>query len=143
MSEQIVEFIGNHQLLVMAFAALLGFTLFNEYRIATRRFPNLSPAMAVKMMNEDEAFVVLDVREPAETANGKISNAIQIPVGSVLKRIGEIEKHKDKPVLVYCRTGARSAIACNHLIKQGFNRVYNLAGGITAWQDDHLPTSKK
>lgn len=143
MSDQLVEFIGNHQILVMAFAALLSFTLFNEYRIATRRFPNLSPAMAVKMMNADEDFVVLDVREASETANGKITSAIQIPVGSVVKRIGEIDQHKEKPVLVYCRTGARSAIACNHLIKHGFSNVYNLAGGITAWQDDHLPTSKK
>lgn len=143
MSDQLVEFIGNHQILVMAFAALLSFTLYNEYRIATRRFPNLSPAMAVKMMNEDEDFVVLDVREASETANGKITNAIQIPVGSVVKRIGEIEQHKEKPVLVYCRTGARSAIACNHLTKAGFTKVYNLAGGITAWIDDHLPTSKK
>ncbi len=143
MSDQLVEFVGNHTLLVVAFAGLLGFTLFNEFRIASRRFPNLSPAMAVKMMNEDEDFVILDVREPSETAGGKISNAIQIPIGSLGKRISEIEKHKDKPVLVYCRTGTRSAIACGNLNKQGFSRVYNLAGGITAWQDDHLPTSKK
>ncbi len=143
MSDQLVEFIGNHALLVIAFAGLLGFTLFNEFRIATRRFPNLSPAMAVKMMNDDEDFVVLDVREPSETKDGKISDAIQIPVSALGKRMVELEKHKDKPVLVYCRTGARSAIACGNLSKQGFSKVYNLAGGITAWQDDHLPTSKK
>ena len=143
MSDQLIEFFGNNHILVLAFVGLLGFTLYNEYRLASRKFQNLTPMMAVKQMNDDDNFVVLDVREPNETAGGKIRDAIQIPVGSVMKRIGEIEKYKEKPILVYCRTGSRSAIACNNLIKQGFTNVHNLAGGITAWMDDHLPTSKK
>jgi rhodanese-related sulfurtransferase len=91
----------------------------------------------------DEDVVLLDVREPAETAIGKITRAIQIPVGSVAQRIGELDKHKDKNVIVYCKSGARSSIACRALNKAGFEKVYSLNGGISAWQDAHLPISRK
>jgi len=93
------------------------------------------------MNNED--VVVLDVREPAETIDGKITKAIQIPAGAVTKRITELEKHKDKTLLVYCKSGSRAGSACKELSKHGFDKVYSLNGGILAWQDAHLPVSKK
>jgi rhodanese-related sulfurtransferase len=86
---------------------------------------------------------LLDVREPAETSGGKISKSIQIPVGSVAQRVGELDKHKNKNVIVYCKTGARSGLACRELNKAGFEKVYSLSGGITAWQEAHLPVSRK
>ena len=142
MLEQLTEFAGNHPFLVMAFAVLLALTFFNEMKIATQRFASLTPAAAVQLMNNEDV-VVIDVREPSETAGGKISRAIQIPVGSVAQRIGELEKHKSKTLLVYCKTGARSGLACKELSKNGFDKVYSLNGGMLAWQDAHLPTSKK
>jgi len=93
------------------------------------------------MNNEEVLF--LDVREPAETASGKIAKAIQIPAGSVAERISELEKHRGKQVIVYCKTGARSGIACRALDKGGFEKVFSLNGGILAWQDAHLPVVKK
>jgi len=142
MLEQIPEFAANHPFLVIAFAVLLGLTFFNELKIATQRFASLTPAAAVQLMNNEDV-VLLDVREPSETAGGKIAKAIQIPVSSISKRINELDKHKDKTVLVYCKTGARSAMACKELSKNGFGKVYSLNGGIMAWQDAHLPTTKK
>ncbi len=142
MLAQVTEFAANHPLLVIAFVALLGLTFFNELKIATQKFASLTPAAAVQLMNKDDV-VVLDVREPSETVGGKIAKAIQIPVGAVAKRIGELEKHKDKTLLVYCRSGARSGLACKELNKNGFDKVYSLSGGILAWQDAHLPISKK
>ena len=142
MLEQLTEFAGNHPFLVMAFMVLLALTFFNELKIATQRFASLTPAAAVQLMNNEDV-VVLDVREPSETAGGKIAKAIQIPVGAVEKRIGELEKHKNKTLLVYCKTGARSGLACRELSKKGFEKVYSLNGGMLAWQDAHLPVSKK
>ncbi len=142
MLAQISEFAANHPLLVMAFVILLGLTFFNELKIATQKFASLTPAAAVQLMNSDDV-VVLDVREPSETVGGKIARAIQIPVGAVTKRIGELEKHKNKTLLVYCKTGARSGMACRELSKNGFDKVFSLNGGITAWQEAHLPISKK
>ena len=142
MLEQIPEFAANHPLLVMAFVVLLALTFFNETKIATQKFASLTPAGAVKLMN-DEDVVLVDVREPSETVGGKIARAIQIPFSSISKRIGELDKHKQKTLLVYCKTGARSGAACRELSKAGFDKVYSLNGGITAWQEAHLPISKK
>jgi len=142
MLAQISEFAMNHPYLVIAFAVLLALVFFNEFKIATQRFASLTPAAAVQLMNTED-IVVLDVREPSETIGGKIARAIQIPVGAVAKRIDELEKHKDKTLLVYCKTGARSGMACRELSKNGFDKVYSLNGGLMAWQDAHLPLSKK
>ena len=142
MLTQIFEFATNHPFLVLAFVVLLALVFFNEFKIATQRFASLSPAGAVQLMNKEDV-VVLDVREPSETAAGKISKAIQIPVGALKTRIGELEKHKDKTVLVYCKTGARAGAACKELGRNGFQNVYTLSGGMAAWQEAHLPISKK
>lgn len=142
MLDQLTEFAGNHPYLVIAFVVLLALTFFNEMKIATQRFASLTPSAAVQLMNNEDV-VLLDVREPSETVGGKIAKAIQIPVGAVAKRVGELEKHKAKTMLVYCKTGARSGLACKELSKQGFDKVYSLNGGITAWQEAHLPISKK
>jgi rhodanese-related sulfurtransferase len=142
MLTQIPEFAANHPFLVAAFVILLVLVFFNEMKIATQRFSSLTPASAVQLMNKEEV-VLLDVREPSETAGGKIAKAIQIPLDGLKKRIGELEKHKDKTVLVYCKTGARSGPACKELSRHGFNKVYSLNGGLLAWQDAHLPLSKK
>jgi rhodanese-related sulfurtransferase len=142
MLAQISEFTVNHPYLVIAFAVLLALVFFNEMKIATQRFASLTPAAAVQLMNKEDV-VVLDVREAAETIGGKIARAIQIPVGAVAKRVGELEKHKDKTLLVYCKTGARAGLACKELGKHGFEKVYSLNGGLTAWQEAHLPLSKK
>jgi rhodanese-related sulfurtransferase len=142
MLTQISEFAVNHPYLVLAFVVLLALVFFNEVKIATQRFASLTPAAAVQLMNNED-IVVLDVREPSETAAGKIAKAIQIPVGAVSKRLGELEKYKDKTLLVYCKSGARAGVACKELGKNGFEKVFSLNGGMLAWQEAHLPVSKK
>ena len=142
MLAQISEFAMNHPYLVIAFAVLLALVFFNEMKIATQRFASLTPAAAVQLMNNEDV-VVLDVRESAETIGGKIARAVQIPVSAVTKRVGELEKYKDKTMLVYCKTGARAGVACKELSKNGFDKVYSLNGGLIAWQEAHLPLSKK
>jgi rhodanese-related sulfurtransferase len=142
MFTQITEFSVNHPMLAVGFFALLAAIFFNEFRHATQKSASLTPAGAIQLMNNEEV-VMLDVRESAETANGKIAKAVQIPAGSIEQRISELEKFKGKNILVYCKTGARAGIACRALSKAGFDKVYSLNGGITAWQDAHLPVSRK
>lgn len=142
MMAQITEFAANHPFLVMAFLTLLALVFFNELKIASQRFASLTPAAAVQLMNNEDV-VLLDVREPAEAVGGKIGKAIQIPSSSMSQRIGELEKHKAKTLLVYDKTGARSGIACKELSKHGFEKVYSLNGGLAAWQEAHLPLTKK
>jgi len=96
---------------------------------------------ATRLYNDDA--LVLDVREDKEYAAGHIPKARHIPLGQLAGRLHELDKFKSKPVLVACRSGQRSARACGMLKKAGFETVYNLAGGIMAWQRANLPVTKK
>jgi rhodanese-related sulfurtransferase len=93
------------------------------------------------MMNHSKA-VVVDVREDKEMADGSIINAIHIPLGDLKNQIKKIEKYKEKPVIVVCRSGMRSASAASILRKEGFQQVHNMRGGIMAWQKDGMPLVK-
>ena len=96
---------------------------------------------ALQLINHKNAFV-LDVRQPDEYKAGHMLNAELIPLGKLKERIAELEKYKDKPVVVVCRSGNRSGTACAILTKSGFTQAYNLAGGMMAWQKANLPTQK-
>lgn len=142
MIAQITDFSANNPLIVGVFVALLVALFFNELKHATQKFKSLAPAEVIQMMNNEDVML-LDVRESSETAAGKIAKAIQIPAGSVAQRINELERHRNKPLIIYCKTGARSRIACSALIKDGFEKIYSMNGGILAWQEAHLPVVKK
>ena len=102
----------------------------------------VSPLQATLMINREDAIVV-DVREPHEYAAGHVPNARHIPMGQVDKRLGELDRFKDKPVIVVCQSGNRSSSTCNALTKRGFEKVYNLSGGISAWEQAGMPVTKK
>ncbi len=95
---------------------------------------------ATRLYNDDA--LVLDVREDKEYVAGHIPKAKHIPLGKLSGRLQELEKFKAKPILVTCRSGQRSARACNLLKKAGFETVYNQAGGIIAWERANLPVVK-
>ncbi|MGH8663026.1 MAG: rhodanese-like domain-containing protein [Burkholderiales bacterium] len=101
----------------------------------------VSVQQAVQLINRRDA-VVLDVRDAQEYASGHIANARHIPAGEVGKRIAELDKVKQRPVIVACRTGARAAAACALLRKSGFAEVFALKGGIVGWQQASLPLEK-
>jgi rhodanese-related sulfurtransferase len=96
---------------------------------------------ATRLMNQPGALV-LDVREDAEFAAGHLPRARHIPLGQLKGRLGEIAKFKEKPVIVTCRSGARSGSACRALKGAGFTQVYNLKGGIGAWSQANLPVER-
>ena len=96
---------------------------------------------ALQLINHKNAFV-LDVREPGEFQSGHLLNARLIPLNKLKERIGELEKYKDKPIVVVCRSGSRSGTACVSLGKQGFTQAYNLSGGVLAWQKAKMPIQK-
>jgi rhodanese-related sulfurtransferase len=84
-----------------------------------------------RIANGDD-IVLLDVRQPDEHQQANIKNSILIPLGDIQRRMDELEPVKGKEIIVYCRSGARSAHACSVLTKEGFN-VVNLEGGMMAW----------
>lgn len=96
---------------------------------------------AVQLINHQDALV-LDVREANEFAAGHIANARHIPLKQLPDHLKSLEKYKNKAIVVNCRSGSRSAMACSTLRKNGFTQVYNLKGGIMAWEQAGLPTVK-
>jgi len=142
MLERLPEFLGNHPLLTGALIAVIALILYTEFQRLTRKYRALPPAEAVRVMNQEGALV-LDVREDNEFTGGRIAGARHIPLGVLKKRTAEIERYKESPVLVYCRSGTRSAMAASQLVAAGFTDVTNLQGGIQAWQSAGLPVKKK
>jgi rhodanese-related sulfurtransferase len=96
---------------------------------------------ALQLINHKNA-IVLDVREPNEYDSGHVLNSKLMPLGKLKERMGELEKFKEQPIVVVCRSGNRSGTACFLLGRQGFNHAYNLAGGMQAWQKNNLPLEK-
>ncbi len=97
--------------------------------------------------------VLIDVREPAEFATGRIEGSINIPRGvlefqvdadpAVANVSDPALSHKQQAIVVYCRTGGRAALAAQSLQRLGFSDVCSIAGGITGWTDAGLPVTAR
>lgn len=99
---------------------------------------NMSPEEARKYMDAHprDSYLILDVRQPKEYEKGHLAGALLIPVKEIRGRIGELDR--DEPLLVYCHSGVRSKAACQLLLAEGFREVYNMSGGIVAWQGEKV-----
>ena len=106
----------------------------------------LSPAQAQAELGR---CVLIDVREPAEFATGHVKGAANIPRGvlefqvdahpAVANATDPALAHRERPLVLYCRTGGRAALAADNLQKLGFADVRSIAGGIEAWREAGLP----
>lgn len=91
----------------------------------------LSNDDVLNKLDANEEVVILDVREPAEYAFGHIPNAVSIPFGELEARFAELDQ--TKTILVVCRTGNRSDMAAQTLSGKGFENVWNVVPGMSAW----------
>lgn len=98
--------------------------------------PSISPKDAYDLATRAGALIV-DVREPDEWNEARIPRAKHIPLAQIAERHAEIPR--DRPVVLQCRSGARSGRATQALLDLGFSNVRNLEGGITAWAASDLP----
>jgi rhodanese-related sulfurtransferase len=137
-----IEFVGNHPGLFAALGAILALLAWTAVRERLLGIRSVGPAEATLLISHKDA-VVVDVREPHEVKDGTILNAVHIPVGQVKDSLGKLEKFRDRPIIVGCRSGSRSGSAAAALVKAGFGEVYNLRGGMMAWQNANLPLVKK
>ena len=86
-----------------------------------------------KFDNNDD-FMLLDVRNIQEVLYSKIENSVHIPMNEIVNRMNELDPNKE--IIIQCKSGKRSARVCEYLISQNFNNVKNLSGGIIAWADE-------
>ena len=138
--EQLIEFAGNHLMLVIALFVIAGALAWNLAAGGGKN--NIPPHEATTLINREEA-VVIDVRPIADYNKGHIVDAINLPINGFKNQIKQLEKHRQKPVIVSCRSGNQSQMACRQLRKAGFEKVYNLRGGVFAWQSANLPLTRK
>lgn len=139
--EKLGIFILDHWILSFALVFLSILLLSDMLKSKFLGFKDVDPNGAIRQINQADA-VMLDVREDKEYAEGHISEALHIPLGVLDKRLNELESYKSRPIIVYCRSGDRATRAGALLRKQGFQTVYKLGGGILAWKNANLPTSK-
>lgn len=100
---------------------------------------NVSVSEARSMVDTGRYFI-LDVRTLEEYDAGHIVGSVLIPYDQLPGRLDEVPENM--PVLVYCRTSRRSAIASETLLKNGYREVYNMAGGIIEWERAGYPVEK-
>lgn len=136
-----MEFLKNNVLLIGLALGSGIMLLLPAFKKNAGGVPNLTTAEAINLINRSHA-IVLDVRDDAEFTSGHIVDAKHIPVDKLAERLNELAKYKDKPILVNCQRGMRSAKACDVLRKAGFTQVHNLQGGLNAWLEAKLPIVK-
>lgn len=136
-----MEFLKNNALLIGLALGSGIMLILPMFKKVAGGVPNLGTPEAIALINRQHALV-LDVRDDAEFASGHIIDAKHIPLDKLPDRLNELSKYKEKPVLVNCQRGMRSAKACDVLRKAGFTQVHNLQGGLNAWLEAKLPIVK-
>lgn len=97
------------------------------------QIPTITVEALKALRDEKKPHLLLDVREQDEHETAHIDGATLIPLGELPQRLKEVPR--DKPVVVHCHHGGRSARAVGFLLQNGFSDVSNLAGGIDAWSE--------
>lgn len=136
-----MDFVLNNWYLFLALVVILGLLLAGPLTRIMHGIKSLSPAQAVLAVNRENG-VVVDVCEPHEFKDGHIPHSVNVPLSGFKDRLRELERYKERPIVVSCRSGNRSVKAAVMLKRHGFQKVYALAGGLTAWQRENLPLEK-
>jgi rhodanese-related sulfurtransferase len=137
MLANLIEFASTHYVLSGLFVVLLALLIFTELRKGGQ---SLSSRQLTALINSEQGLV-LDVRGQKDFSAGHIVGALHIPYEKVASRIAELEKHKDKTLIVVDAMGQHAGTVSRDLKKAGFNAA-KLSGGIASWRGDNLPLVK-
>jgi rhodanese-related sulfurtransferase len=109
---------------------------------AKSRVKETNVADVKKRREAGEKFLLVDVREESEWANGHVTDAIHLSKGIIERDINKLIPDASAKVILYCGGGYRSALAADNIQKMGYSNVESMDGGFAAWQQAGLPTSK-
>ncbi|MEN5305223.1 MULTISPECIES: rhodanese-like domain-containing protein [unclassified Pseudomonas] len=137
MVAHLIQFATDHYILVAIFVVLLVALLVNELR---RGGQSLSNGQLTALVNADKALVI-DIRPSKEYSAGHIVGALNIPQDKIANRMTELEKHKEKTLIVVDAMGQQSGAVCGELLKAGYTAA-KLSGGVSSWKADNLPLVK-
>ena len=128
-AEELEAELGTLRRIVAEIAA--GRTPTPDMVLEGRLWRETTPEEGRKMVEEGQVRLV-DARTPGEVARGRVPGAILIPVEELEERRGELPRD-DRPTLIYCAAGVRSAAACEYLSSKGWSNLFNLEGGFQSW----------
>lgn len=94
----------------------------------------VSVAKAKEIIAADKDLLIIDTRSKGEYNAKHIEGAIAIPYNTLERDLDKLDGYEDKPILVYCATGSRSAVAVDILIENGFNKIYHMYSGFSRWR---------
>ena len=133
----------NTRLLFLIGAVLIATTSAYWYMLpgeSEGEYGDVTVERAWELIQEKPSMVILDVRTDGEFRDGHIEGAVNIPVGELAECLGELEKEDE--TLVYCSTGNRSGTAVGILNENGFEKIFHMNRGITAWTAAGYPPAK-
>ena len=139
---QLVEFAGNHGMLVAGFAAIILLLIWTEFSRRTRGYTELTPQQAVQKINKGDTSIV-DISSAADFAKGHLSGSKHIALSRFNDSDPEVTKLKSGPVLVVCKNGQTAHMAAAKLVKLGVADVAVLKGGTSQWVADQYPLARK
>jgi len=137
MLAQLIDFSTNHYVLSVIFVVLLVLLIAHELRRSGRA---VSTRELTALVNAGQGLV-LDVRSVKDFGTGHIVDSLNIPFEKLAARMAELEKHKDKAIIVVDAMGQHAGTVCRDLKKAGFNAL-KLSGGIGSWRGENLPLVK-
>lgn len=138
--DRLPEYLTHHVYLVVATVIVALIATVFELRTRARE-GGISANQAIALHNK--GALVLDVRSAEEFAQGHIVEARNIALEQLASSVDTLKKYREKPVIVCCEAGSRSAQAVKSLKAQGFTNVTSLQGGLAGWRQDNLPLTTK
>jgi rhodanese-related sulfurtransferase len=134
-----LEFLAQQWILAGALLVTVVLLVLHETR---KSGPSLSPQQAINMINTEQG-VFLDLRDAADYKQGHIVDAVHIPASKLAEKMAELEKYRNRPIVLVCKMGQQAGAAGKQLKANGFERVYKMAGGMMEWGNLQLPTVNK
>ncbi|QIT53755.1 rhodanese-like domain-containing protein [Aquisalimonas sp. 2447] len=136
--DQLIEFVTNNWVLFLALAMVVVWIVVSESTRFARGVPPVDSTEATRLYNREDALFV-DIRSEADFGKGHLPGAINVPNGNLDQRHKKLDKHKDKPVIVYDAQGMQGGKVGKQLKEKGFEKVHQLQGGFNGWQEANLP----
>lgn len=141
--EQLTEFVTNNLILFAALFGVLVMLIKAELDHQGSKGTLVSPSMAIRLMNNHDDALIVDIRTAAEYKSGHIKGAKNTPLNEFASALENYADCKNKDVLIYCNSGTTASRAIKLLKKAGFEKINNLEGGIAAWKEANMPLVKK
>jgi rhodanese-related sulfurtransferase len=139
--DRLLEYSSHHPWLATFALAAAMTVLSYELRLRAQSFAALAPQDVIRLMNQ--GATVLDLRAAEAFQQGHISGARHFDAAQIASAGDTLRKYKERPLVVYCDRGTTAAASVRALTQQGFTKVFNLRGGISAWRAENLPLARE